>query len=69
MQTFKVAGMTCGHCVRAVTDAVRGVDAAAKVEVDLGTGQVRVRDGTATAERIATAIAAEGYAAEPAAAA
>ena len=69
MQSFKVGGMTCGHCVRAVTDAVRGVDAAAKVEVDLGTGRVTVQNETATAERIAAAIAAEGYAAEPAAAA
>lgn len=69
MHSFKVTGMTCGHCVRAVTDAVRGVDAAAKVEVDLPAGRVTVRDGTATAERVAAAIAAEGYAAEPAAAA
>ena len=35
MQSFKVTGMTCAHCVRAVTDAVRGVDAAADVKVDL----------------------------------
>lgn len=69
VQSFKVTGMTCGHCVRAVTDAVRDVDATAQVEVDLGAGRVTVRDGTATAERIAAAIAAEGYATEPVAAA
>lgn len=68
MQVFTVTGMTCGHCVRAVTDAVRGVDAGAAVEVDLGAGRVTVRGGTATTQQITAAIAAEGYAAESAAA-
>ena len=68
MQSFKVTGMTCGHCVRAVTDAVHSVDPGAAVEVDLGAGRVTVRDGTAPASQIAAAIAAEGYAAEQAAA-
>lgn len=68
MQVFTVTGMTCGHCVRAVTDAVRGVDARAAVEVDLGAGRVTVRGGTATTQQITAAIAAEGYAAESAAA-
>lgn len=68
MQSFKVTGMTCAHCVRAVTDAVRGVDAAADVKVDLAEGRVTVSGGTATAAQVASAIAAEGYAAEPVAA-
>lgn len=68
MRSFKVSGMSCTHCVRAVTDAIRDVDAAAKVEVDLDAGRVSVRDETASAERIAQAIAAEGYTAEPLAA-
>ncbi len=68
MESFKVTGMTCGHCVRAVTDAVHSVDPGAAVEVDLKAGRVTVRDGTAPVSRITEAIAAEGYAAEPAAA-
>ena len=68
MQEFEVSGMTCGHCVRAVTEAVHGVDAAAQVEVDLPTGRVTVRDETATPDRIAQALAAEGYPAKPLAA-
>lgn len=68
MQSFKVTGMTCAHCVRAVTDAVRGVDAAADVKVDLAEGRVTVSGGTATAAQVASAIAAEGYASEPVAA-
>lgn len=68
MQKFEVSGMTCGHCVRTVTEAVHGVDAAAQVEVDLPTGRVTVRDGTAAPDRIAQALAAEGYPAKPLAA-
>lgn len=65
MQNFKVSGMTCDHCVRAVTDAIRSVDATAAVEVDLGAGRVTIRNDTAAPDRIAAAIAAEGYQAEP----
>ena len=68
MQKFEVSGMTCGHCVRAVTEAVRGVDAAAQVEVDLSTGRVTVRNGTASPDQVAQALAAEGYPARPLAA-
>lgn len=64
MQSFKVTGMTCGHCVRAVTDAIHAVDPGAVVEVDLDAGHVTVRDGVAPASRITQAIAAEGYTAE-----
>ncbi len=68
MQSFKVSGMTCGHCVRAVTEAVKGVDPAASVQVDLAAGRVAIHGGTADADRIVRAIADEGYTAEPAAA-
>ncbi len=64
MQSFNVTGMTCGHCVRAVTDAVHSVDPGATVEVDLDTGSVTIRDDVAPASLILDAIAAEGYAAE-----
>ena len=63
MQNFKVEGMTCGHCVRAVTEAVRSVDPGAVVNVDRVVGRVSV-DSTAAPGVIAQAIIAEGYAAE-----
>jgi copper chaperone len=59
-QTFQVQGMTCGHCVKAVTEAVRGVDADAEVKVDLATGRVEVRSGS-DREQLAQAIRDEGY--------
>ncbi|MCD6735005.1 MAG: cation transporter [Burkholderiaceae bacterium] len=60
MTTFAVKGMTCGHCVKAVTRAVHDVDAQAKVEVDLDSGKVQV-DSTMPAPAIERAIAEAGY--------
>ena len=62
MQNFKVEGMKCGHCVRAVTEAIRSVDPSATVDVDRGAGRVSV-GSTVTPDLIASAIVAEGYAA------
>jgi copper chaperone len=59
-QQFDVQGMTCNHCARAVTEAVRRIDAAATVQVDLAAGRVAV-DSTAARERLADAIREEGY--------
>ena len=41
-QKFQVAGMSCGHCVNAVQNAVQTVDLEAQVTVDLETGHVDV---------------------------
>ncbi|MCQ4271316.1 cation transporter [Pseudomonas kuykendallii] len=60
MQIFKVQGMTCGHCVRAVTAALQGVDPQARVEVDLAAKEVRV-ESEAEARALIEAIREEGY--------
>jgi copper chaperone len=39
---FTVKGMTCGHCVSAVTAEVRRIDGVTGVDVDLATGAVTV---------------------------
>ncbi len=57
---FEVKGMTCGHCVRAVEQAVASVDPAAATKVDLASGTVQV-DSTAPAGRLAQAIRDQGY--------
>ncbi len=59
-QTFNVQGMTCGHCERAVTQAVQSVDPQAKVSIDRPAGKVEVQT-TQPREAIARAIAEEGY--------
>ncbi|UVJ44602.1 cation transporter [Pseudomonas sp. LS1212] len=63
MQVFNVQGMSCGHCVRAVTAAVKRQDESAAVEVDLGNAQVRV-ESSLSAEQIIGLISEEGYVAK-----
>ena len=60
-QTYTVEGMTCGHCVAAVTKAVKELDPAAQVKVDLASGKVEVDSAQAAREAIARAIEDEGY--------
>ena len=57
---FQVAGMSCGHCVRAVEEAVQSVDPQAKVQVELAQGQVQV-DSEQPRQALAAAIADAGY--------
>lgn len=63
MQLFDVKGMTCQHCVRAVTQVVQDEDPTARVEVDLNKGQVGV-ESTLPADVIVGLIGTEGYAAK-----
>jgi copper chaperone len=58
--TLKVAGMTCQHCVRAVTAAILARDPAARVVVDLPSGSVSAETVLDRAG-VAAAVAAEGY--------
>ncbi|GAA0281093.1 MULTISPECIES: heavy-metal-associated domain-containing protein [Pseudomonas] len=60
MQVFTVEGMTCGHCVKAVTQAVQSQDPTAEVKVDLAAKQVSVQSQLSR-EAIAGLIKEEGY--------
>ena len=60
MQVFQVQGMSCGHCVRAITQALQAADDEAVVEVDLAAGEVRVASALSS-EQISALIAEEGY--------
>ena len=60
MYELTVENMTCGHCVSAVTEAVRAVDPAALVEVDLKGKHVKVNSAAAL-EPIRAAIVDAGY--------
>ena len=63
--TFLVAGMTCGHCVKSVTEAVSALDGVLTVKVELasdGPSSVMVSstdplDGSA----VTAAVAEAGY--------
>ncbi|AOE77344.1 MULTISPECIES: heavy-metal-associated domain-containing protein [Pseudomonas] len=63
MQVFSVDGMTCGHCVRAVTQAVQSQDPAASVKVDLAAKEVGV-ESRLSAEQVIRLITEEGYSAK-----
>ncbi|MBE2292239.1 MAG: heavy-metal-associated domain-containing protein [Xanthomonadales bacterium] len=55
-----VEGMTCGHCAKAVTGAIHGLDSDAEVLVDLAAGTVRI-DGRIRQEDAVQAIQDRGY--------
>ena len=63
MQVFNVEGMSCGHCVKAITQAVQSKDPAASVRVDLASREVGV-ESTLTAQQVIEAISEEGYGAK-----
>jgi copper ion binding protein len=61
-QTFQVNGMTCGHCVAAVTEEVGAIADVTDVAVDLASGRVTVSTGRElTHSEMATAIDEAGY--------
>jgi copper chaperone len=59
-QVFDVKGMTCGHCEKAVTSAIRQLDPQAQVRIDRTSNRVEV-DTTQAREALAKAIREEGY--------
>ncbi len=63
MQIFSVEGMTCGHCVRAVTQAVQTKDPAASVNVNLAAKEVGV-ESRLSPDEVISLITEEGYSAK-----
>ncbi|MCA0969223.1 copper chaperone CopZ [Halobacillus litoralis] len=60
--TIKVEGMTCGHCEKAVTTALKEVEGVKEVAVDLASGDVEVTyEDPATLPQMKDAIEEQGY--------
>ncbi|SMG28675.1 heavy-metal-associated domain-containing protein [Paraburkholderia susongensis] len=57
---FHVEGMSCQHCVAAVTNAIREHDAVAQVQVDLAAGRVVV-ESAQSVDALKAAIDEAGY--------
>ena len=55
-----VYGMTCGHCEKAIKQAIKSVDANAAIEIKR-TENLVIVDTAEAAETIVAAITAEGY--------
>ena len=62
-RTYTVTGMTCGHCVRSVTEEITEIDGVTDVAVDLPTGAVTVTsDGPLDETQVRAAVEEAGYA-------
>jgi copper chaperone len=61
MYQFQIPNMTCGHCVRAITEAVKAADPQADVKADLPQHQVQVTS-TAARETLVASLTEAGYA-------
>lgn len=60
--TYKVSGMTCGHCVNAVRSELDKLPGVTGVEVDLASGQVVVTsDAPLDETAVASAVDEAGY--------
>jgi copper chaperone len=60
--TINVSGMTCGHCVSAVTMELSLLPSVTEVDVDLESGQVTITSEAALEQaQLATAIDEAGY--------
>ena len=65
--TYTVAGMTCGHCVAAVTGELTALAGVTDVDVDLGTGRATVTsDAPLDRAAVAAAVEEAGYQLSPA---
>ncbi|MEC4721110.1 cation transporter [Noviherbaspirillum sp. CPCC 100848] len=60
MYELQVEGMSCNHCINAVTKAVREVDASAEVDIVLAEQKVSI-DSSADLQRIKSAVEEAGY--------
>ena len=61
MITFQVDDMTCGHCVKTITQAVKSTDPDAKVSIDLATHRVDIEPTNAGLAELSVAIQDVGY--------
>jgi copper chaperone CopZ len=60
--TINVSGMTCGHCVSAVTIELALLPSVTEVDVNLESGQVTITSDAALEQaQLATAIDEAGY--------
>ncbi|AZG13001.1 MULTISPECIES: heavy-metal-associated domain-containing protein [Cupriavidus] len=60
MIQFQVEGMSCNHCVGAITRAVQAVDPAAQVSADVPSQSVKV-ESAADRHALQQAIETAGY--------
>ena len=58
---LNVSGMSCGHCEKAVSDALKAVAGVRDVQVSLRDGKARVEGEGLDAAALVAAVVEEGY--------
>ena len=59
--TMEITGMSCGHCVAAVSRTLKALDGVEESQVEIGSAAVEFDPGRVTPPQIAQAIVDEGY--------
>jgi copper chaperone len=66
--TYTVTGMSCGHCVSAVTEEVTKIDGVEHVDVDLDSGRLVITSASPLSdEEVTGAVSEAGFELSPAA--
>lgn len=65
MHQFTLPDMSCGHCVAAITEALKAADPQAQVDIDRPSQTARV-DSALPREALAAALTEAGYPPAPA---
>ncbi len=63
--TMSISGMDCDGCVKSVTEALKGVEGVAEVEVSLENMTATVKGGSLDLMKLAAAVDEAGYGAMP----
>ncbi len=64
MFNVRIPSISCGHCVRTITEAIKALDPAATVNVEMDSKIVSI-DTQAAPAAITASLASAGYVAEP----
>ena len=61
-ESYTVVGMTCGHCVQAVTDEIARLGGVGEVAIDLASGRVDITsEAPLDREAVQAAVDEAGY--------
>ncbi len=66
IDTLQISGMSCGHCVRTVEEALRGVEGTEVLGVEVGEARVRYDPEQVSRERLTEAVERKGFGVEAA---
>lgn len=60
-ETLTITGMSCGHCVRGVREALERIDGVDVESVEIGSARVRYDESKTSHEQLVQAVEEEGY--------